>query len=76
MLQIRSLCFLPELHQLRQPRHRPVVIQDFAKHAGWLQTRQTREIDCRFGVPGAPQHAACLRAQREDVPGLHEIIRP
>ena len=71
-----QLVFFPELHQLRQSRHRPVVVQDFAKHAGWLQTRHAREIDCRFGVSRAPQHAAFLRPQRKDMPGLHEIVRP
>ena len=64
-----------ELHQLRQPRHRAVVVQNFAKHAGRLQAGEPRKIDRRLGVTGATQHAALLGAQREDVPGLDEIFR-
>ena len=41
-----------ELHQLRQPRHRSVVMQDFAEHAGRLQPGHPRKIDRRFGVTG------------------------
>ena len=65
----------PELHQLRQPRHRSVVMQDFAKHARRLQPGQPREIHGRFRMTRAPQHAAVLGAQRKDVPRLDQIVR-
>ena len=66
---------LAELHQLRQARHCAVVVQDLAEHAGRLQPGHARKIDRRFGVPGAPQHAAILRAQGKDVTWLHKVVR-
>ena len=62
--------FLPELHQFWEARHRPVVVQNFAENSGRLQTGHSRVIDRGFGVTGAPQDAAILRAQRKDVTGL------
>ena len=70
-----QLVFFLELHQLRQTRHRSVVVQDFAEHTGRLQARQPRQIDCRLRMTGAPQNAAFLRAQRENVTRLHKILR-
>ena len=67
--------FLAEPHQLRQARHRSVVVQDFAEDAGRLQSGHACEIDRRFGVAGAAQHAAVLRSQRKDMSGLHQIVR-
>ena len=57
-----QLVLFLELHQLRQPRHRAVVVQDFAEHPGRLQAGHARQIDRRFGVAGAAQHAAFLGA--------------
>ena len=70
-----QLVFFPELHQLGQTRHRSVVVQDFAKHAGRLQARHPGEIDRRFRVTRAAQHAAVLRAQRKNVTRLDKILR-
>ena len=67
--------FFLELHQLRQPRHRSVVVQNFAENSGRLQSGEARKIHCRFGVAGAAQHTAVFCSQREDVAGLHEICR-
>ena len=67
--------FLAELHQLRQPRHRSVVVQDFAKHSRRLQSGHSREIDGRFGVTCASQHAAILGPQRKHMTRLIEIVR-
>ena len=64
-----------ELHQLRQARHGAVVMQDFAEDARRLQPRHRGEIDGRFGVARAPQHAAVFRPQRKNMPRLHEIVR-
>ena len=67
--------FFLELHQLRQARHRSVVVQNFAKHAGRLQSREARQIDRGFGVAGAAQNTAVFCAQRENVAGLNQISR-
>ena len=48
--------FLPELHQLRQPRHRSVIVQNFAENPGRLESRHPREIHGRFRVTGATEH--------------------
>ena len=45
-----QVVLFPELHQLRQARHRPVVVQDFAKDSGGLQASQPGQIDCCFSV--------------------------
>ena len=70
-----QLVLFLELHQFRQARHRPIVVQNFAKHAGRLQPRHPGEIDRCFGVTGAPQNAAFLRSQGEDMTRLDEILR-
>ena len=55
--------------------HRPVVVHDLADHAGRVQAGEPREVDRRLGLADALEHAAGLRAQREHVTGLHEIVR-
>ena len=67
--------FFAEPHQLRQTRHRAVVMQNFAEHPGRLQSGHGGKINCRFGVTSAAQDAAVLRSQRKDMAGLHQIIR-
>src|SRR5438874_7477867 len=62
-----------ELLQLRAARHAAVVVHHFAQHAHGLQSRQTAEVERRLGMPGAYQHSAAARAQREDVPGTGEV---
>src|SRR5205807_1459887 len=62
-----------ELLQLRAARHAAVVVHHFAQHAHGLQTRQTAQVQRRLGMPGAYQHSAAARAQREDVPGTGEV---
>ena len=65
-----------EVGQLRHPRHGAVVVHDLADHAGRNQSRQAREIDGRFGLSCAHQHAAFAGAQREDMSGTREIVGP
>ena len=55
---------------------RAVVVHDFADHAGRVQAGDARQIDGRLGLPGAHQHAAVARAQREHVPGPRQVARP
>ena len=63
-----------EFHQLRQPRHRAVVMQNLAKHSGRLQPSHARKIDSRLCVTSPAQYAAILRPQGKDMTGLHEIF--
>ena len=60
--------------QVLDPRHRAVVVHDLADHRGRDQARETREVDARLGLPGALEHAAGACLEREDVPGLHQVV--
>ena len=62
--------------QLRDARHRAVFVHDFADDGGWVQSRDAREIDARFGLSGANEHASIPRAQRKNVAGPRKILRP
>ena len=56
---------LRELRQLRHARHRAVFVHDFADDAGRIQPGDPRQIDRRFGLAGAHQHAAGARRAAE-----------
>ena len=70
-----QLVLLAEFQQLRQPRHRAIGIQDFAKHAGRRKPASRARSTLASVWPARRKHAAGLRAQRKDVAGLHEIVR-
>ena len=55
--------------------HRPVVVHDLADDAGGREAGEAREVDGRLGLADPLEHAARLRAQREHVAGLHEVVR-
>ena len=44
--------------------------------AAGVEPGHAREVAAGLGVAGAHEHAAVLRLQREDVPGLHEVGGP
>src|SRR6266478_2654672 len=67
--------FFVELHQFRQTCNRAIVVQNFAKHPRWLQTRHSCQVDSGLGVSCASQDAAVLCAQRKYMPGLAEVLR-
>ncbi len=54
--------------------HRAVVVHDLAHDPGGIQACEPSEVDSRFGLAGPLQDAAGLRAQREDVSRLHEVV--
>ena len=66
---------LGELRQLRHARHRAVLVHDFADDAGRIEPGDARQIDGRFGLPGAHQHAAVARAQRQHVTRPRQVAR-
>ncbi len=49
---------------------------DLAKHAGGRQAGQPCQVDRGLGVPRSAEHAPLLGDQREQVPGLDEIVGP
>ena len=58
---------------LRTAHDGAVVVDQFADDADLRQAGELAEIDRRFGMAGAHQHAALARDQREDVAGPREI---
>ena len=73
MVAIFSPWVCAKADQVGQPRHGAVVVHDLADHAGGIKPGETREIDRRFGMPGADQHAAFLGEQREHVTGSYDV---
>ena len=67
---------LGEGGKLGAAHHRAVVVHQFGKHADRCQAGKPAQVDARFRVTGAHQHAAFLRHQRKDVAGPHEIRSP
>src|SRR5437773_12511561 len=61
--------------EIRDARHRPVLLHDLAHDAGGNQSGKTREVDCGLRLTGTHEHAAVARTQREDVTRLDEIVR-
>ena len=59
--------------EIGNARHRPVVVHDLADDPGRNHACEPGEIDRRFGLAGALQHAASFCAEREDVSWLHQI---
>ena len=47
-----------EIDQVGDARHRAVVLHHLADHAGGVETREPREIDCRLGLARALEDAA------------------
>ncbi len=61
--------------QVRDTGHRPVVVHDLADDAARIQAGEPCEVDGGLGLADALEHAAGLRAQREHVARLHEVVR-
>ena len=60
---------LAELHQVRNPRHRAVLVHDLADHTRGLSPAMRDRSTTAFGLPRPHQHTAVARAQRKHVPG-------
>ena len=58
------IVLLGDLHQLRQPCHRAVLIEDFYQRSRRIQTRQPRKIHSRLGMSRTPQYAPVLSVER------------
>ncbi len=62
--------------QVGQPGHAAVVVHDLADHGGGRAAGHGGEVAAGFSVTRAHQHAAVYCLQRENVAGLHQIVRP
>jgi hypothetical protein len=63
-----------ELAQLRQARHRPVFVHDFADDAGRIKSGDPRHVDGRFRLSGSHQYPTFFRAQRKHVTGPGQVL--
>ena len=61
--------------QIGQPRHLAVILENLADHGRRREARKPRQIAARLRVTRAHQYAALVRHQREDMPGLHDVLR-
>src|SRR5439155_2484466 len=64
-----------ETLELRHPRHRSIRVRDLADDPYRGQHGEPAEIDGGLGLPGAYEDASVTRLKREDVPGLHDVVR-
>src|SRR5438132_266577 len=58
-----------ELLKVREPRGRPVLAQHLADHRHRREPGEAGEVDRRFGVATALEHATFTGAEGEDVAG-------
>ena len=72
----RQVVLPGQLVQLRRDwPDRPMSFEDFAQHAGGQQPGHAGQIDGRFGVSGAAEHAALFGHERKQVARAIEIGR-
>ena len=67
--------FAGGLHELRQAGHRAVLVHHLDQGAGGFQPGQPGQVDRRFGVARAAQHAAVAGPQGVDVARAPQIGR-
>ena len=68
--------FFAELNEIRNTRHRAVVIDDFAQDTRREHPRHASKVYGRLGMPGALEHTTFGIAKRKDVTGTSEISGP
>jgi len=61
--------------QVRNARHRAVVVHHLADHPGRGEAGEAGQVDARLGVAGALEHAAVFGPQREHVTGNDDVPR-
>ena len=66
---------LREAIQLRSPGARSILAQYLADDASGCESGKTRQIDGRFSVSDALQHAAIARAERWNMSGAVQVGR-
>ena len=71
----RQAPFFGLLGEFACAHHGAVVAHDFAAQAALLKAGEAAQIDGRFGVPIALEHAARFGEQGEHVPRAAEILR-
>ena len=64
---------LREGDEVGHARHGAVVVHDLADDRRRIEPGEARQIDRRFRMAGADQHAALARDEREHVPGRDDV---
>ena len=59
--------------EVREPRHRPVLLHHLADHRRGIEPRDSREVHPGLGLPGPLQDSAGTRAEREDMARTDEV---
>ncbi|MNM93375.1 hypothetical protein D3C81_1057480 [compost metagenome] len=62
-----------DFHQIRQPSHGSVFLDDLTDHAGRIGAAHPGQVDRRFRMTGAPQHAPLFGNQREHMARPAEV---
>ena len=70
-----ELVLARETAQLRDPRHGPVLVHNFADDAGRLETGDARQVDRGLRLAGPDEHAAVPGPQRKHVTGPSQVRR-
>ena len=65
-----------EFLELRNTRHRAVLVHDFANDSGGGKAGQTREVNGGFGLAGAHEHTAFAGTERQNMSRPREVRRP
>ena len=65
-----------EIHEIVEPRHRPVVAHDLADHRARIEAGEAGNVDRRLGMAGADEDSAGPRHQREDMAGRDQRVGP
>ena len=66
---------LGHLHEVGHAGHGAVVVHDLADDSARRQAGEAGQVDRRLGLAGPLEHAAGAALEREDMPGLHEVVR-
>src|SRR5262249_9570039 len=66
---------LREGDEIRQPRHRAIVVHDLADHARRVQTGETRNVDGRLRVARAYERTAVPGDKGENVARHDDVVR-
>ena len=70
-----QVLFVGDFEQLVASGSTSLVVQDFAKHAGWLQPRHASKIDGCFSVTRTTKDATFFCHQQVHVAGPLEVVR-
>lgn len=72
--QDREVVSVRKLFNLLASHHRAVGVHEFAEHRGRPESGEPREVHRSLGVSAPPKHALGICLQRENVPGMYQVV--